>query len=45
MSEDIRKKRMVDLKPDMTIAELMAAMQVEDEADAVRAEVEEEVKS
>jgi HK97 family phage major capsid protein len=45
MSEDIRKKMMVDLKPDMTIAELMAAMQVEDEADAVRAEVEEEVKA
>jgi HK97 family phage major capsid protein len=45
MSEDIRKKMMVDLKPDMTIAELMAAMQMEDEADAVRAEVEEEVKA
>ena len=44
MSEDIRKKMMVDLKPDMTIAELMAAMQMEDEADAVRAEVEEEVE-
>ena len=44
MSEDIRKKMMVDLKPDMTIAELMAAMQAEDEADAVRAEVEEEVE-
>ena len=45
MSEDIRKKMMVDLKPDMTIAELMAAMEMEDEADAVRAEVEEEVKA
>lgn len=45
MSDDIRKKMMVDLKPDMTIAELMAAMQAEDEADAVRAEVEEEVKA
>ena len=45
MSEDIRKKMMVDLKPDMTIAELVAAMQMEDEADAVRAEVEEEVKA
>jgi len=44
MSEDIRKKMMVDLKPDMTIAELVAAMQMEDEADAVRAEVEEEVE-
>ena len=44
MSEDIRKKMMVDLKPDMTIAELMAAMEMEDEADAVRAEVEEEVE-
>tara|TARA_R100001591_G_scaffold18440_1_gene25118 strand:+ start:3270 stop:5288 length:2019 start_codon:yes stop_codon:yes gene_type:complete len=44
MSEDIRKKMMVDLKPDMTIAELMAAMQMEDEADAVRADVEEEVE-
>lgn len=44
MSEDIRKKMMVDLKPDMTIAELVAAMQMEDEADAVRDEVEEEVK-
>lgn len=44
MSEDIRKKMMVDLKPDMTIAELMAAMEMEDEADAVRAEVEEDVR-
>jgi HK97 family phage major capsid protein len=44
MSEDIRKKMMVDLKPDMTIAELVAALNAEDEADAVRAEVEEEVE-
>ena len=45
MSEDIRKKMMVDLQPDMTIAELVAAIQGEDEADAVRAEVEEEAKA
>lgn len=44
MSEDIRKKMMVDLKKGKTIAELLAAMQTEDEADAVRPEIEEEVK-
>jgi HK97 family phage major capsid protein len=46
MSEDIRTKMMVDLKPDMTIAELMAAMKGghEDEAEKVRSEVEEDVR-
>ena len=47
MSEDIRKKMMVDLKPDMTLADLVAALASEeqDEADEVREEVAEEVAS
>ena len=47
MSEDIRQKMMVDLKPDMTIGELMAAMQMskaEEDPEKVRKEVEEEAR-
>ena len=47
MSEDIRKKMMVDLKPDMTLADLVSALEMEekDEAAEVREEVAEEVAS
>tara|TARA_R100000697_G_scaffold70090_2_gene82422 strand:+ start:4774 stop:6780 length:2007 start_codon:yes stop_codon:yes gene_type:complete len=47
MSEDIRKKMMVDLKPDMTLADLVTALEMgeKDEAAEVREEVAEEVAS
>ena len=39
------EKMMVDLKPSMTLAEVMAAMQGKDEAQAKREEVDEKVKA